>query len=96
VLQAQVALLRQERDALAQWLVDHGFTVAPSEANFILFGMFDDRDAVWRALLDRGVLIRQTGPAGWLRVSVGTPEENGMFRAALLEATGSGSEEGQR
>jgi len=96
VLQAQVALLRQERDALAQWLVDHGFTVAPSEANFILFGMFDDRDVVWRALLDRGVLIRQTGPAGWLRVSVGTPEENGMFRAALLEATGSGSEEGQR
>ena len=96
VLQAQVALLREERDALASWLVEQGFTVAPSEANFILFGMFEDRDAVWRALLDRGVLIRQTGPAGWLRVSVGTPEENGMFRTALLEAVGSRSEEGQR
>lgn len=100
VLQAQVALLRSERDALAAWLVDAGFTVAPSEANFILFGMFDDRDAVWRALLDRGVLVRQTGPSGWLRVSVGTPEENGMFRTALREATGRGvdrdNEEGQR
>lgn len=96
VLQAQVTLLREERDALASWLVEQGFTVAPSEANFILFGMFEDRDAVWRALLDRGVLIRQTGPAGWLRVSVGTPEENGMFRTALLEAVGSGSEEGER
>lgn len=96
VLQAQVALLREERDALVAWLVDQGFTVAPSEANFILFGMFDDRDSVWRALLERGVLIRQTGPAGWLRVSVGTPEENGMFRTALLEAVGSGSEEGER
>ena len=96
ILQAQVALLRDERDALAAWLVEQGFTVAPSEANFILFGMFEDRDAVWRALLDRGVLIRQTGPAGWLRVSVGTPEENGMFRTALLEAVGSRSEEGQR
>jgi histidinol-phosphate aminotransferase len=95
VLQAQVALLRSERDALAAWLVEQGFTVAPSEANFLLFGMFDDRDLVWRALLDRGVLIRQTGPDGWLRVSIGTPEENGMFRSALLEATGGRSEEGR-
>lgn len=95
VLQAQVALLRSERDALAGWLVEQGFTVAPSEANFLLFGMFADRDAVWRALLVRGVLIRQTGPDGWLRVSIGTPEENGMFRTALLEATGGRSEEGR-
>jgi histidinol-phosphate aminotransferase len=96
VLQAQVALLRQERDALAAWLLEQGFTVAPSDANFILFGLFEDRDAVWRALLDRGVLIRQTGPSGWLRVSVGTPDENGMFRTALLEAIGRDDEEGQR
>ena len=48
---------------------------------------------VWRGLLDRGVLIRQTGPAQWLRVTVGTPEENGMFRTALLEVLGrSGSD----
>jgi histidinol-phosphate aminotransferase len=90
VLQAQVALLREERDALADWLVAQGLTVAPSDANFVLFGVFDDRDAVWRALLERGVLIRQTGPQGWLRVSVGTPAENDMFRHALLEALGDG------
>jgi histidinol-phosphate aminotransferase len=88
-LQAQVDLLRRERDSLAEWLVAEGFTVAPSNANFILFGMFPDRDAVWRRLLDQGVLIRQTGPAGWLRVSVGTPEENDMFRRALVTATAS-------
>ena len=88
VLQAQVALLREERDRLAGWLVAEGFTVAPSDANFILFGIFEDRDAVWRALLDQGVLIRQTGPEGWLRVSIGTPDENDRFRAALLEAVG--------
>ena len=87
VLQAQVSLLRRERDALAAWLVEQGFTIAPSDANFILFGRFDDRDAVWRRLLDDGVLVRQTGPAGWLRVSVGTPEENDMFRRALVGAT---------
>lgn len=88
LLQAQVVLLRTERDALARWLLDRGFTVAASDANFILFGMFADRDAVWRALLDQGVLIRQTGPDGWLRVTVGTPEENDRFRRALLRVSG--------
>ena len=95
VLQAQVALLRDERDALAAWLIDSGFTVAPSDANFILFGVFEDRDAIWRALLDRGVLVRQTGPHGWLRVTVGTPAENDMFRQALVEATSADDEEGR-
>ncbi len=88
VLQAQVALLREERDTLAGWLVEQGLTVSPSDANFILFGTFEDRAVVWQALLDRGVLIRQTGPDGWLRVSIGTPEENGMFRQALLQVLG--------
>ena len=87
VLQAQVALLRHERDALVAWLEDEGFEVTPSDANFILFGRFPDRDAVWNSLLADGVLIRQTGPDGWLRVSVGTPTENDMFRTALLRAT---------
>lgn len=96
VLQSQVQLLRTERDALSTWLVEQGFTVAPSDANFILFGMFPDRDAVWQGLLDRGVLIRQTGPPGWLRVTVGTPAENGMFRQALVEVTGREDEEGQQ
>ncbi len=96
ILQAQVDLLRRERDALADWLAEQGFTVAPSDANFILFGMFADRAAVWNGLLERGVLIRQTGPDGWLRVSVGTPAENDMFRRALLETTSSDDQEGRR
>lgn len=86
-LLAQVNLLRNERDKLAIWLIDHGFTVVPSQANFLLFGHFGDRDAVWRKILEQGVLIRQTGPDGWLRVSIGTPEENEKFCAALLNAT---------
>ena len=49
--------------------------VADSDANFVLFGRFADRHAVWQALLDRGVLIREVGPDGWLRVSAGTPSE---------------------
>jgi histidinol-phosphate aminotransferase len=82
-LQQQLALLRSERDALAAWLVEQGYVVPESDANFLLFGLFADRHAVWSALRDAGVLIRETGPAGWLRVSVGTPDENTMFRHAL-------------
>jgi histidinol-phosphate aminotransferase len=89
LLQSQVDLIRHERDELYQRLREGGFTVVPSDANFILFGIFEDRDAVWRRLLEEGVLIRQTGPHGWLRVSVGTPQENDMFRRALVSATAS-------
>ena len=88
VLQARVAQVREERDAMARWLTQEGFDVADSDANFLLFGHFSDRHDVWQGLLDRGVLIRETGPEGWLRVTVGTPEENGMFRRALLQVLG--------
>ena len=62
-----------------------GLQAADSDANFVLFGTFPDRHAVWQRLLDRGVLIRETGPDGWLRVSIGTPEEMAAFRSALEE-----------
>ena len=74
--------------APVSWLRDQGLTVADSDANFCLFGTFEDRHAVWQGILDRGVLIRETGPEGWLRVSIGTPEEMAAFRAALLEVIG--------
>ncbi|HAN70960.1 MAG TPA: histidinol-phosphate transaminase [Actinobacteria bacterium] len=92
VLQAQVALLRRERDSLAAWLVEEGLRVSPSDANFLLFGTFPDRDEVWRGLLARDVLVRQTGPEGWLRVSIGTPEENDRFRSALRDVLGADHE----
>jgi histidinol-phosphate aminotransferase len=84
-LLGKVADLRAERDACVEWLRGQGLRVADSDANYALFGVFADRHAVWQALLDRGVLVRETGPDGWLRVSVGTPEEMGTFRKALAE-----------
>jgi len=77
--------LRAERDATVAWLRDQGLEVADSDANFALFGRFPDRHAVWQGLVDRGVLIRETGPDGWLRVSIGTAEEMAAFKQALLE-----------
>jgi histidinol-phosphate aminotransferase len=82
---ATVAALRRDRDDLVAWLRGRGLAVADSDANFVLFGVFADRAAVWQGLLDRGVLIRNTGPQGWLRVTVGTPAENDAFKQALTE-----------
>jgi histidinol-phosphate aminotransferase len=77
--------LRAERDRTVDWLRGEGLEVADSDANFALFGRFADRHAVWQGLLERGVLIRETGPEGWLRVSIGTADEMAAFRQALLE-----------
>ncbi len=82
-LLASVATLRRERDLIVDWLRGSGLAVADSDANFVLFGEFGDRHAVWQDLLDRGVLVREIGPDGWLRVSIGTPEEMASFRTAL-------------
>lgn len=87
-LLAHVDDLRVERDATVAWLREQGHEVADSDANFVLFGRFADRHAVWQGLVDRGVLIRETGPDGWLRVSVGTADEMAAFRSALTETMG--------
>lgn len=84
-LMAQVGTLRAERDECVTWLRGRGLEVADSDANFVLFGLFDDRHAIWQGLLERGVLIREVGPDGWLRVSIGTPAEMASFRDALVE-----------
>ncbi|HEX3337124.1 MAG TPA: histidinol-phosphate transaminase [Jatrophihabitans sp.] len=84
-LLAAVGELRAERDRTVDWLRGLGLQAADSDANFVLFGTFPDRRAVWQGLLDRGVLIRETGPDGWLRVSIGTADEMSAFRTALEE-----------
>lgn len=84
-LLGNVAQIRATRDELVTWLRDQGLRVADSDANFVLFGTFADRHAIWQALVDRGILIRETGPDGWLRVSVGTPAEMETFYGALRE-----------
>jgi histidinol-phosphate aminotransferase len=92
---ATVKTIRAQRDELVSYLRARGLAVADSDANFVLFGEFADRHVIWQALLDRGVLIRETGPAGWLRVTVGTPAEMTAFRealdAVLDETPGTGS-----
>ena len=80
-----VGAVRAERDRLVSALTSRGLVVVPSDANFVLFGRFADQQVVWQALLDRGVLVRDVGLAGWLRVTAGRPEEGTAFLAALSD-----------
>ena len=92
VLDEQAARLRAERERLLQELAAlTGVRVWPSAANFILFRTDASADAVFAALRQQGVLIKNLSGAGGvltncLRVTVGTPHENAAFLAALRQA----------
>jgi len=85
---AHLAATRAERTRLAAALNAHPRVrhVWPSDANFVAFRV-DDSAAIWRRLLDAGVVVRDVshylGLANCLRVSVGTPAENDAFLAAM-------------
>ncbi len=84
-LLATVDAVRKQRDRIVAELPAMGLTSVPSDANFVLFGRFADAPAAWQALLDRGVLVRDVGLPGWLRVTAGTAEETDAFLTALGE-----------
>ena len=65
-----------------------GLPYAPSEANFVLVDVKSESQAVFDALLKKGVIVRPGKFLGFpshLRVSVSTPEGNEAFIRALEE-----------
>lgn len=82
-LLATVEAIKEQRDRIVATLRGRGVQVADSDANFVLFRTGGDQTVVWQRLLDRGVLIRDVGLPGWLRVTAGTPAETDAFLEAL-------------
>jgi len=80
-----VADIRVQRDRIVSELKELGLDPYRSDSNFVLFGGLENPDAVWQALLDRGVLVRNVGIANALRVSAGTQAETDQFLASLRE-----------
>jgi histidinol-phosphate aminotransferase len=80
-----VEAIKVQRDRIVAEVTALGCQVVPSDANFVLFGGFADQAAVWRGLLERDVLVRDVGLAGWLRVTAGTEAETGAFLGALAD-----------
>lgn len=90
-MHARVAALVEERGRIQAALAELPVETWPSEANFILFRPTAvPGRVVWERLLERSVLVRDCTSwpnlDGCLRVTVGTPEENGAFLTALKEA----------
>ncbi len=87
-----VALNREERARLARELVSLGFSVAPSQTNFLLVDFERSARAVYEALLRRGVIVRPMGPPieTCQRVTVGLPEENDRLLEALRKLKAEG------
>ncbi|HEY6744932.1 MAG TPA: histidinol-phosphate transaminase [Mycobacteriales bacterium] len=84
-LLASVEAIKAERDRIVAALPASGLVTVPSDANFVLFGRFADAGAAWRAFLDRGVLVRDPGIPGWLRVTAGVSWEVDGFLSAVPE-----------
>ena len=81
-----VATIIAARESVVQALHDMGLTTITSSANFVLFtGFKQEAPQLWAALLEKGVLIRDVGLSGYLRVTIGNEAENTLFVSALKE-----------
>jgi histidinol-phosphate aminotransferase len=87
VMLGMVREIRETRDRISAGLAVLGYRVWPSWTNFVLFGGVEDPAGLWRALLERGVLIRDLAIPGALRVSAGTAAETDAFLDAMAALT---------
>ncbi len=90
-LLAMVDDIRRQRDRLVAELGGLGYHPWPSSANFVLFGGVADPRATFEGLLERGIIIRDIGISGHLRVTAGTERETTRFLEALAEVGSPGA-----
>lgn len=86
-LLANVATLVRDRDRMVEDLKKLGANVIPSSANFLLFSVPSSKET-WQSLLDQGVLVRDVGLSGYLRVTIGNAAENQRFIDSLANSLG--------
>lgn len=82
---SRVDELREQRDRIVDELSALGYRPYPSDANFVLVGGVEDPQATFRALLDRGILVRDVGLPHTLRITAGTRGETSALLAAMAE-----------
>ena len=92
-MRANAATIRAERERVSRVLGEWGFEVLPSRANFVAVRCAQpSARAIGAALADAGVLLRTFGDPlleGWLRITIGTPEQNGRVLAEIRSLVGS-------
>jgi histidinol-phosphate aminotransferase len=84
-VRARCAAVVAERDRLTAALRERGLDVADSQANFVWLPVGEEATALAAALEARAVITRPFAGEG-IRVTVGTPDEDDIFLAALDDA----------
>ncbi len=83
VMLGMVEEIVAQRDRITATLEALGYTPHESWSNFVLFGGVSDPKATWQRLYEQGVLVRDVGIPGHLRVTAGTEAETTAFLDAL-------------
>jgi histidinol-phosphate aminotransferase len=83
-LLARVRDIAAERDRLRAALVDLGYPVPPSQANFVWLPLGEQTTQFAAGCEERKVIVRPFAGDG-VRVTTGTPEENERFLAAAAD-----------
>jgi histidinol-phosphate aminotransferase len=86
-VRSRCAAVVTERERLTGALRDRGLDVADSQANFVWLPVGEQAAPLAAALEARAVITRPFAGEG-IRVTVGTPEEDDVFLAALDDALG--------
>lgn len=87
-VQQSAELNRLELNRVRQELIHHGFSCLPSKANFITFDCRMNGITLYNALLKKGIIVRPLQAYGlnnYLRVTIGTTEQNTRFLDTLLK-----------
>lgn len=81
-IQRRVEANAVERERLEAAFAERGIEFVPSQANFVYLRLGASTSATTDAFLSHGVIVRPF-ESGWVRVSVGTKDENDRFITAL-------------
>lgn len=80
-----VADIREQKRLLQNGVETLGLKCYPSGANFLLVAGFKNPNQTFQQLLKQGILVRDTGIPGTLRITAGTADETGAVLKALTQ-----------
>src|SRR5690606_7557855 len=83
IMLSMVDEIVEQRERISATLEALGYQPHQSWSNFVLFGGVADPRSTFEALYDRGILVRDIGIPGHLRVTAGTEAETTAFLDAL-------------
>ncbi|MDA8927568.1 histidinol-phosphate transaminase [Aquiluna sp.] len=78
-----VEQIKHQRDRIIRQVQTLGLKPYASEANFVLIAGFKDSKLVFEQLLEKGIIVRDVGISGCLRITAGTEAETDKLLGEL-------------